>query len=104
MIIVLVKRSVRADKIEEFFASYNHDKPTHPDFIGEKLTKLNSSEELPEAMRSFHVETPGAVTFINVAQWKSAKSFIENFKPQTMHDPDIEAADRVRLVLDVIDV
>ncbi|VDY12564.1 hypothetical protein [Thiomonas sp. OC7] len=51
-------------------------------------------------MRSLPIGGEG-VTYVNVAMWKSAKSFEEQFNPQTTHDPEIECGDRARVVLEV---
>ncbi len=51
-------------------------------------------------MKSLPIDGEG-ITYINVATWKSAKSFEDHFKPKAMHDPEIECADRVRVVLEV---
>lgn len=101
MVIVLIRRSVRPDKEREFLASYTREKPHHDEFIDETLTRLNSSTDLPESLRSLPIGQREAVTYLNVARWKSAKGFEEWFKPQTTHDPEIETADRQRAVLDV---
>ncbi len=104
MIIVLIRRSVRPDKEQEFLNSYVRDKPTHPDFIEETLTKLASPANLPEGLRSFETAGPDCITYLNIAKWKSAKSFADHFDPKTIHDPTIETADRVRAVFDVVDL
>ncbi len=104
MEIVLIRRSVRPDKENEFLARYKSERPDHKDFVEETLTKLNSSGELSEPLRSFIFGDSDAITYLNVAKWKSLESFEAWFGPKTMHDPEIETADRVRAVLDVIEV
>lgn len=99
MVIVLIRRSVRPEKEAAFLAAYNREKPNHPDFLSETLTKVSSSSELPESMRSLPIGGQG-ITYVNVAFWKSAKSFEDHFTPKTMHDPEIECGDRVRIVLE----
>ncbi len=101
MVIVLIRRSARPDKEAAFLAAYNRDKPDHPDFVSETLTKVSNSSELPASMKSLPINGEGTA-YVNVAIWKSAKSFEEHFKPRTTHDPEIECADRVRVVLDVL--
>ena len=102
MVIILIRRCVKPDKEAEFLASYNRDKPTHRGFIDETLTKLNDSKSLPESMRSLDVGCKDCVTYLNVARWQSAQDFHDHFKPQTMHDPDIECSDRLRAVFEVV--
>lgn len=106
MIIVLIRRCVRRDKEQEFLASYRAQKPTeNPDFLGEDLTRLDQAEDLPESMRSFSVGCgTDCVTYINVTRWRTAEAFRKHFKPETAHDPAFETADRVRAVLNVINV
>lgn len=100
MVIVLIRRSVRPEREAEFLAAYAREKPDHPDFVSETLTKVGNSSELPDSMRSLPIGGEG-VTYVNVAMWKSAKSFEEQFNPQTTHDPEIECGDRARVVLEV---
>ena len=101
MVIVLIRRCVKDDKEAEFLDSYNSEHPTHPGFIGEYLTKV-SSENLPESMRNLPIACDGCVTYINVAMWQNAASFIEHFKPERTHDPRFECEDRLRIVLEVV--
>lgn len=100
MVIVLIRRSVRPEKEAAFLEAYNREKPDHADFVSETLTKVSNSNELPDSMRSLPIGGDG-VTYVNVATWKSARSFEEYFEPRTMHDPEIECGDRVRVVLEV---
>ena len=104
MIIVLIRRSVRRDKELEFIESYRQQKPVdNPDFIGEELTKVDSSNSLPESMRSFPL-TAGddCVTYINIARWKSREAFEKQFSPRTFHNSTIETSDRLRAVLEIV--
>ena len=103
MVIVLIRRCVRADRENEFLQTYHRQKPSHPDFIEETLTRVLPGDHLPEPMRSLSLGCPGGcVTYVNVARWKSAESFEAYFKPQTTHDASFECADRLRAVLDVV--
>jgi hypothetical protein len=95
---------VRREKEPEFLASYNREKPTHPGFIEETLTKLNSSDELPESMRSLPIGCGDCITYLNIARWRSAEEFRQHFNPQTMHSPEIECSDRLRAVFEVVDL
>jgi hypothetical protein len=102
MVIILVRRCVKLDKEAEFLASFDREKPTsNPAFIDETLTKVNDSQDLPEAMRSLHISGVNCVTYLNVAYWKSAQSFYDHFKPSADYfDPKIEVCKRERIVLD----
>ena len=102
MTTILIRRCVRPGKEAEFLANYNREKPEHPDFISETLTKVRDTHDLPESMRSFRVGSENCVTYINVAVWKSAESFVAHFNPKTMHTEEIETEDRVRVVLDEV--
>ena len=101
MDVILILRCVKRDKITEFLASYNAQQPNHPDFVRETLTQLNSSLVLPPALRSLPLgcNCEDCVTFLNIAEWRSAAAFAAAFNPQTTHDPTIECCDRLRLVL-----
>lgn len=104
MYIILIRRTVRKDKVVEFLKSYKAQRPDHPDFIDERLTRVMADTDLPEPLRSFNI-TSGeeGITFVNVARWKSWESFNTHFKPATTHEKEIECSDRVRVVLEVID-
>jgi hypothetical protein len=103
MVIVLIRRSVKREKEAEFLATYSQEKPNHPDFLEETLTKVNDSTDLPEAMRSLPITSADCVTYLNVARWKSAEAFRQHFNPRTMHDPEIETSDRLRIVLEIVE-
>jgi len=91
---------VKKGKEPEFLASYNRDKPTHPDFISETLTKVSERTDLPPQMADFPIRCQDCTTYINVARWKSADAFIEHMNPKRTHNPDFECEDRVRIVLE----
>jgi hypothetical protein len=101
-ITVLIRRCVKKGKEQEFLASYSRDKPRHPDFISETLTKVSERTDLPSQMVDFPLRCKECTTYINVAQWKTADAFIEHMKPQRTHNPDFECEDRVRIVLEVL--
>lgn len=102
MVIVLIRRCVKPDKEGEFLSTYKKDKPEHPGFIREYLTKLDSSQLLPEPMRSLLFGCKDCVTYLNIAHWKSADAFHEHFDPKTMHDSTYECSDRLRAVCEII--
>jgi len=69
MVIVLIRRCIPPDKIDEFLASYKGQKPTNnPEFLGEDLARVDTSAALPEALRNFPVSGENCITFINVAR------------------------------------
>jgi heme-degrading monooxygenase HmoA len=102
MMIILIRRCVKRDKEQEFLASYNREKPNHPGFIDETLTKLSDSTDLPRSMRSLKIGCEGCVTYLNIARWRSAEEFRDHFKPQTTHDPQTECSDRLRAVFEIV--
>ena len=104
MAIILIRRCVRVDREAEFLARYNREKPTHPDFIDETLTKVDTSAGLPPALRSLALTCQAGITYINVARWKSVDGFIQTFGGHfnSPHDPDIECAPRERVVLNSV--
>jgi len=57
MIIVLIRRCVKSGKESEFLESYSREKPNHPDFIDEYLTKVDTNENLPEPLRNLEKRT-----------------------------------------------
>jgi hypothetical protein len=101
MDIVIVLRCVKRDKKSEFLKSYAAQTPKSPDFIRETLTELNSSADLPPALRSLPLgcNCENCITYLNIAEWRSAAAFVAEFSPTTTHNPDIECCDRLRLVL-----
>jgi hypothetical protein len=103
MDIIMILRCVRPDKVDEFLASYHASAPNHPDFGGETLTRLDSSAALPPALRSLPLKCncDDCITFLNIAIWRSAASFVAAFNPTTTHTPAIECCERLRLVLTV---
>jgi hypothetical protein len=102
-VIILIRRVVRADQVDAFREHYVAERPTHAGFIAEYLTEIDTREDLPPALRSLSLAAPDGVTFVNVAIWRSAEDFEEHFAPRTLHNPDLELADRVRVVLKVRD-
>lgn len=105
MVIVLIRRCIKPDMVKPFLEKYQREKPNHPGFICETLTKLRL-ENLPEPMRglAYGIGCEGCVTYLNVAHWKSAEAFEDHFKPQTMYDPDIECSPRLRAVFEEVDL
>ena len=105
MVIVLIRRCVKKGNVDAFLEGYQRDKPDHPDFIDEHLTRVSDDPNLGEAMKNLTGLDCGgdAVTFINVALWKSTQSFEENFQPQIgKYDRNTETCDRARVVLEEV--
>jgi hypothetical protein len=108
MIIVFIRRFVRLDKESEFLANYGSQKPLdNPAFKGETLTKVSDSSDLPPELRTFALNGPACLTYVNVAKWESWEAFAEQFKEQLKSgsfNPEIETAPRQRAVLEVVEV
>jgi hypothetical protein len=102
MVLIVIRRCVRADREDEFLKAYDRQKPGGEGFISETLTKLSNAPELPEPMRSFALDEPGCITYVNIAKWESAEAFRKYFDPQTSHDPELEVSDRLRAVLEIV--
>ena len=105
-VIVLIKRTARVDRINEFLEKYKAEKPDHPGFISEYLTKLNKDVDGP--VRSLDLSGSNGnnegVEFVNVAFWKSIEEFTQYFKPKDEYfDPETESSPRVRATLDIIE-
>ena len=52
MVIILIRRCVKPEKVDEFLAKYNRERPKHQDFVIETLTKIESNDDLPDEMKS----------------------------------------------------
>jgi hypothetical protein len=104
MVIILIRRCVRPDKIADFLASYEKDSPKDKKgFRRETLTRVNDATELPEALRSYKIVEADCVTFLNVAEWDSWEDFEAAFHPSPgFCDESIETSPRVRAVLDAV--
>jgi|ERR1700722_4439312 hypothetical protein len=110
MVIILIRRFVRIDRIEQFFDTYRKQTPiNNVAFRGETLTKASEDAQLPPGLRGFALREPGSVTVLNIAKWDSWEAFAEQFadelKKEAEHgfDPEIETAHRQRIVLDVFE-
>ena len=57
MVIIMIRRFVRADREEKFLETYRAQKPTtNPAFKGETLTKVNA--DVPLGLRGVGAERP----------------------------------------------
>lgn len=107
MVIILVRRFVRADKEAEFLKSYRAQQPLqNPAFISETLTRVVEDTALPGGLRSLPLNGISCVTYLNVAHWQSWEAFAEQFADALASasgfDAEIETAPRQRAVLHVI--
>jgi hypothetical protein len=107
MVIILIRRFVKPDKEAEFLQNYRAQQPlNNPAFMGETLTRLINDSSLPGGLRSFALDQPPAVTYLNVARWQSWEAFAEHFADQLASgsfNPEIETAPRQRAVVEVIE-
>ena len=102
MVVVLIRRFVRSGREKEFFDKYLAQQPTrNPAFRGETLTRIGDAA-LPAGLRSWPLGEPGCVTYLNVARWASWEAFADAFDVGVAFEPEIEAAPRQRMVLDVV--
>lgn len=103
-VVILIRRVVKEDKINEFLDYYqSHRGSAHPEFIGEYLTRLDSNADLPAPMKNFEVGATDGVTFINLIFFKSAEGFTEHFNPSITFDDNYELENRQRIVMQVQD-
>ena len=100
-VIILVRRLARTDRLEAFRERYVAERPKHPGFIAEYLTRVDGRDALPPGLRNLPLATSEGSPFVNVAVWKSASDFAEHFRPECSYDPEIELAPRARVVLDI---
>jgi hypothetical protein len=100
MPIILIRRCVKIDKEDQFLEQYIREKPKHPDFVEETLTKIGDGTKLPVYMKNFDVGSADCITYINVAVWKNVQSFIDTFPFTQAFDAEFETEERVRVVLD----
>lgn len=104
MVIVLIRRFIRADREADFLTKYQAQKPIdNPAFKGETLTKICEASGVPAGLRGIALNGPGCVTYINIAKWDSWEAFASHFPLADTFDSEIETASRQRAVLDVIE-
>jgi hypothetical protein len=105
MVIILIRRFVRPDRVDKFLETYHAQKPSeNPAFKGETLTRIVEDTALPAGLRSFVLGEPACVTYLNVAKWESWEPFAKQFAEQIdsgSFDAEIETAPRQRAVLEI---
>jgi hypothetical protein len=104
MIVILIRRFVRADREPVFLERFKAQTPIqNPAFIKETLTRLSDDPNLPPRLRSLALNGPSCITYLNIAEWSSREAFEQEFltKPSDF-DEDIETAPRQRMVLDIV--
>jgi hypothetical protein len=104
MVIILTRRCIKPKMESEFLAEWRNTTPTHPGFISQTLTKLQASAGLPGPMQSLTFGCGNCLSYLNIARWESAADFQEHFKPADMHDPTYECSDRLRAVVEIVEV
>jgi len=107
MVIILIRRFIRPDRVEKFLETYKAQKPVeNAAFKGETLTRVVDDSSLPAGLRSFALGGPSSVTYLNVAKWESWEAFAKQFAAQIdagSFDAEIETAPRQRAVLEIPD-
>ena len=97
MILILIRRFARPDREAEFLRLFAEQRPRgNPDFLGETLTRLSGGTNLPPGVPALFEEVEGAVTYLNIARWRSFAAFERQFAVQLRapggYDPEIEVA------------
>jgi hypothetical protein len=75
VVVILTRRCIKPNKEAEFLADYRSHTPDHPGFIGQTLTKLQNSGDLPEPMRSLHFGCGNCVVYLNIARMAIGSRF-----------------------------
>jgi hypothetical protein len=80
MVIIIIRRFIRADREQEFLAKYQSQSPTQNRALKEEtLTKVSEESKLPARLRSFTVNGPACMTYLNIAKWESWEDFAKQF-------------------------
>jgi hypothetical protein len=110
MVIIVIRRFVRPDRIEAFIEAYQKQAPVeNPAFKGETLARATNRDHLPENLRRLVADDTGGVTVINVARWESWAAFASHFADELAGEAvgafnaEIETAPSQRLLLDVLE-
>ena len=110
MVIIVIRRFVRPDRVEEFIEAYQKQAPIeNPAFKGETLARATSRGDLPDSLRKLVADETGGVTVINIARWESWSAFASQFADEIAGEAvgafnaEIETAPSQRLLLDVLE-
>lgn len=110
MVIVIIRRFVRPDRIDSFIDAYKKQAPVrNPAFKGETLARASERRSLPESLRRLVADDTDGVTVINIAKWDSWSAFEAQFAEELARektgafDPAIETAPSERMLLDVLE-
>jgi hypothetical protein len=110
MVIIIIRRFVRPDRVEAFIESYQRQAPiNNPAFKGEMLARATPRTDLPENLRNLVADDSGGVTVINIARWDSWSAFASQFADELAGEAigafnaEIETAPSQRLLLNVLE-
>jgi hypothetical protein len=110
MVIIVIRRFVRPDRVDAFIEAYQKQAPIHnPAFQGETLARATSPSDLPESLRKLVADDTDGVTVINIARWDSWSAFAAQFADELAGEAagafnaEIETAPSQRLLLDVLE-
>ncbi len=110
MVIIIIRRFVRPDKIDGFIEAYKKQAPVNnPAFKGETLARASERSRLPESLRRLVADDTDGITVINIAKWESWSAFEAQFAEEIARektgafDPALETAPSQRMLLDVLE-
>ena len=110
MVIIIIRRFVRPDKIDGFIDAYKKQAPVNnPAFKGETLARASDRSSLPESLRRVVADDTDGITVINIAKWESWSAFEAQFAEELARektgafDPALETAPSQRMLLDVLE-
>ncbi len=110
MVIIVIRRFVRPDRIDGFIEAYKKQAPVeNPAFKGETLARASERSSLPESLRRLVADDSDGVTVINIAKWESWSAFAAEFAEELARektgafDPAIETAPSQRILLDILE-
>lgn len=110
MVIILIRRFVRADRVNAFVEAYQKQAPVdNPAFKGETLARATERSSLPASLRGLVADDTSGVTVINIAKWESWSAFASQFADELAReeagafDAEIETAPSQRILLDVVE-
>jgi|SRR6185312_9761789 len=110
MVIIIIRRFVRADRVNAFIEAYQKQAPVeNPAFKGETLARATEQRNLPASLRGLVADDSSGVTVINIAKWDSWSAFASQFADELAReavgafDAAIEVAPSQRILLDVVE-